>query len=177
MLRQSQRQYREENPDVWRACRIARYRDGGKGFPVSRIAPSSASVRPACGRILALLMVLPFVLLSLMAQGTMVAAGPTPQSFMVVLCADHLPVEMVLDDDGSVITADEYRARQDAPVPKTPKPPCDWSAHAQPVLETAPTVQSARLDAPRPAEPAPAHDLRILRAQVLAPSARGPPAV
>jgi hypothetical protein len=141
------------------------------------LAPFPALSLSDLVRALALLMVLPFVLLSLMAHGTMVAAGPTPQSFMVVLCADHLPVEMVLDDDGSVITADEYRARQDAPVPKTPKPPCDWSAHAQPVLETAPTVQSARLDAPRPVESAPAHDLRILRAQVLAPAARGPPAV
>lgn len=144
---------------------------------MSRIAPSTARIRPACRRVLALVMVLPFVLLSLMAQGTMVAAGPTPQSFMVVLCADHLPVEMVLDDDGSVVTAAEYRARQDAPLPKTPKPPCDWALHAQPALDGAPVLVSARPEAFCPAALAPTPDLRLLRAQVLGPLARGPPAV
>lgn len=140
---------------------------------VSSPAHGLAAVR----RVVALLMALPFVLLSLMAQGTMVTAGPMPQSFMVVLCADHLPVAMVLDDDGNVVKADDYRAERNAPIPKTPKPPCDWSVHAQPVLESGPAVQSARLEAPRPAELTVAHDLRILRSQVLAPSARGPPRV
>lgn len=141
------------------------------------LAPFPARRLSDLGRAMALLMVLPFVLLSLMAQGTMIASGPTPQSFMMVLCSDHLPVEMVLDEDGNVVTAKEYRSRQDAPVPKTAKPPCDWSLHAQPVLATAPPPPPVKPEAPRPAELAPAHDLRILRAQVLAPSARGPPAV
>lgn len=141
------------------------------------LAPFSVRCLPDFGRAIALVMVLPFVLLSLMAQGTMIARGPTPQSFMMVLCSDHLPVEMVLDKDGNVVTAKEYSSRQDAPVPKTPKPPCDWSLHGQPVLATAPPLQPTKPEAPRPAELAPAHDMRILRAQVLAPSARGPPVI
>lgn len=140
------------------------------------VAPQSAYANSAFCRVIGLIMVLPFVLLSLMAQGTMVSAGPTPNSFMVVLCDEHLPVEMVIDEQGRVVKADEYRARQDAPVPKTLKPSCDWAGHAQPVVADPPTVQAARLNVPRPAELVAHYDFRTLRAQVLAPSARGPPA-
>ncbi|WP_157767292.1 hypothetical protein [Paracoccus yeei] len=138
----------------------------GRSFPCTSPAP---------GRMLALVLVLPFVLLSLMAQGTMVAQGTTPDSFMVVLCADHMPVEMVLDEDGDVVPADEYRARQGEPVPKTPKPPCDWSVHAQPMLDAAPVPAVASVTLGRPADLVSAHALAVLRAEVLTPSARGPP--
>ncbi|MDS9470265.1 hypothetical protein RGQ15_22220 [Paracoccus sp. MBLB3053] len=140
------------------------------------IARSVAISFAAMRRAVALVMVLPFVLLSLMAQGTMVAQGVTPESFMVVLCADHLPVEMVLDGEGNVVRADEYRAEHSQPVPKTPKPPCDWSVHAQPMLGAAPMLPIVAAMMGQPADLAPAHDLRVLRAEVLAPSARGPPA-
>ncbi|MFH5774506.1 hypothetical protein ACHFJ0_09650 [Paracoccus sp. NGMCC 1.201697] len=138
-------------------------------------ATSFARALPALGRAVALVLVLPFVLLSLMAQGTMVAQGATPQSFMVVLCADHVPVEMVLDADGNVVRADEHRAKQSEQVPKSPKPPCDWSVHAQPMLEASPVLPVVAAQIGRPADPTAARDQRVLRAEVLAPSARGPP--
>ncbi|SMO44651.1 hypothetical protein [Paracoccus laeviglucosivorans] len=138
-------------------------------------ANSLAFASRALPRLLALLAVLPFVLLSLMAQGTMVVKGPARESFMVVLCGDHLPVEMVVADDGTVIPADEYRAADDTPVPKAPKPACDWSAHAQPVLAAGPLAALAMLTNLLPADlhvtPAP----RAHRAEVLTPLARGPP--
>lgn len=140
-----------------------------------QIGRSFPRARPALGRLLALVMVLPFVLLSLLAQGTMVAQGATPESFVVVLCADHLPVEMVLDEDGDVVPADEYRARHDQPVPTTPKPPCDWSVHAQPMLDVAPIPVIAAVTLGRPADLVPAQGLNVRRAEVLTPSARGPP--
>lgn len=122
-------------------------------------------------------MLMPFVLLSLMAQGTMVAAGPQPDSFMLVLCADHLPVRMVLDDDGNVVRADEYQSPHDLPVPKTPKPACDWSLHAQPVIGMQPTLGADMLFSQRPADLSLATAARVLRAEILAPSARGPPLI
>ncbi|MBD9529776.1 hypothetical protein [Paracoccus sp. PAR01] len=82
----------------------------------------------------------------------------------------------MLDDDGNVVKADEYRAQQNVPVPKTPKPPCDWSVHAQPMLEAAPLLPIVALNLDRAADLMPARDLRVLRAEVLGPSARGPPA-
>lgn len=126
---------------------------------------------------LTFLTIVPFIALSLMAQGTMVAAGPTPNSFMVVLCGDHQPVEMVLDDDGTVVPADEYRSGHHLPVPKTSKAPCDWSLHAQPMLEAAPLLAHAVLNMARPADLPAMPALRVLRAQILAPLARGPPLI
>ena len=143
---------------------------------MGKAAPLLADLRPVIGRALAIVLVLPFVLLSLMAQGTMVIAGPTPPSFTVVLCGDHLPVEVVVDDDGSLITADEYQGKYNAPIPKTPKAPCDWSAHSHPMLDAASPMLGAQLPVMLMAEVTDAHDQRILRAEVLAPAARGPPA-
>lgn len=121
------------------------------------------------------LLALPFVLVSLMAQGTMVTAGPTPDSFMVVICGDHQPVEMVLNDDGDIVPLEEYRSGHHLPVPNSPKPPCDWSLHAQPMLDATPVQGLATLGTARPADMPVLPDLRVLRAQVLAPQARGPP--
>ncbi|WP_134680495.1 hypothetical protein [Paracoccus ravus] len=140
-----------------------------------QFARSLAHCFPALGRAVALALVMPFVLLSLMAQGTMVAQGAAPESFMVVLCADHLPVEMVLDETGNVVPDDEYRTRQGEPVSQTPKPPCDWSFHAQPVLEGLPMLPLVTASPAGSSALAPRLDLRMLRAEVLAPAARGPP--
>ena len=89
----------------------------------------------------------------------------------ILLRGDHV----VLDEDGDVVPADEYRARQGEPVPKTPKPPCDWSVHAQPLLDAAPVPAVASVTLGRPADLVSAHALAVLRAEVLTPSARGPP--
>lgn len=88
-------------------------------------------------RAAALIMLIPFLLLSLMAQGTMVAPGASPQSFMMVLCGDHAPVEMVLDDQGNVVPKDAQGDR-----PSKAAAPCAWAAHAQGAL-IAPAVRVA----------------------------------
>jgi hypothetical protein len=79
------------------------------GMSARRPARFASQFPAPLRRAMALVLALPFVLLSLLAQGTMVAAGPTPDSFMVVLCGDHRPVEMVLDDSGDLVPIDESR--------------------------------------------------------------------
>lgn len=122
-------------------------------------------------------MLLPFLLLSLMAQGTMVTAGPTPDTFMVVLCGDHRPVEMVLDDSGNVVPAAEYRGQHQLPDSPGMKPACGWAVHAQPMLDAAPPPVVPTRNLSRPARLSTMLPLRVLLAQALAPSARGPPLV
>lgn len=120
-------------------------------------------------------LLLPFVLLSLMAQGTMVIRAPGPDSFMMVLCGEHVPVAMVIDDGGNVIPADEYAASDQDPIPAKPKQPCDWAMLGQVALADpgqAMPVPGLAFRAADLAEDLPA---QILRAEVLAPSARGPP--
>lgn len=123
---------------------------------------------------MALVLALPFVLLSLLAQGTMVAAGPTPDSFMVVLCGDHRPVEMVLDDSGDLVPIDEYRGTH----PSTPPqgaPVCDWALHAQPVLDAAPPPVLPGQRLARPLSRLTALPQRAALAETPAALARGPP--
>lgn len=122
-------------------------------------------------------MLLPFVLLSLMAQGTMVTAGPTPDTFMVALCGDHQPVEMVLDDSGNVVPAAEYRGKHQLPESGGTTPACGWAVHAQPALDTTPPVVVPTRTLARPVSLSTVLPQRVLLAQVLAPLARGPPLV
>ncbi|UXU76535.1 MULTISPECIES: DUF2946 family protein [unclassified Paracoccus (in: a-proteobacteria)] len=49
-----------------------------------------------------LLLLVPFLLLSLMAQGTMLTRDPGGQQVLVVLCGDHQPTSMILAADGSL---------------------------------------------------------------------------
>ena len=133
--------------------------------------------RTPLGRVIAGLLLLPFLLLSLMAQGTMVTAGPTQDTFMVVLCGDHRPVEMVLDESGNVVPAAEYRGKHQLPDPGGMKPACGWAVHAQPMLDSAPLPTITTRTLLRPANLSSVLPLRVLRAEVLAPLARGPPLV
>lgn len=133
--------------------------------------------RIALGRGIAAMLLLPFVLLSLLAQGTMVTAGPTPDTFMVVLCGDHRPVEMVLDETSNVVPASEYHGKHQMPEPAGMKPACGWAVHAQPMLDAAPPPTVAVRAIARPASLSKVLPLRVLRAEVLAPLARGPPRV
>ncbi|WP_199257517.1 DUF2946 family protein [Paracoccus binzhouensis] len=117
-------------------------------------------------RLIGWLAVLPFLLLSLIVPGTMLARD-AQGGVTVVLCAGDGVVEMIMAADGSL-----------SPVGKAPHGdhrPCDWAPHGQPLLGTdiaaapAPLLQAlglARvLDLPG----------HLHRAEMLAPSARGPP--
>jgi hypothetical protein len=113
-------------------------------------------------RIGILLMLLPFVLLSLVGQGVM--PQRTAQGITLVLCSVDGLVEVTLDPATG------------APVPGTPDPHCDWST-AQVLALTALPATFAPPVTLRPVEPAretpvhrPAHDPRGL-------FARGPPAL
>ncbi|MDS9470008.1 hypothetical protein RGQ15_20875 [Paracoccus sp. MBLB3053] len=141
----------------------------GLAIKVSGHAPALPAFRRAVG----FLLVVPFLMLSLIAQGTMVTSGPTPQSFMMVLCGAHEPVAMVIDDQGNVIPAAE-QDQDGGPVPKKSKSPCDWSSHAQPLLVGVGTMPVERADAGS-LDLAPLPEQRLLRAEILTPSARGPP--
>ncbi|MDF3605231.1 hypothetical protein PE067_03080 [Paracoccus sp. DMF-8] len=136
-----------------------------------RIALAPLALR----RIGVLLLALPFVMLSLLAQGTMVVRAEGPQSFMMVLCGDHDPVAMVIDDDGHVIPADEYAAPGDAPVPASDKQPCDWAVLGQPALADLGDALPLPFASARRADLVAALPAQILRAEVLTPAARGPP--
>ena len=121
-------------------------------------------------RLSGLLALIPFLLLSLMMSGTMLARD-AQGGVTVVLCAgDGGTVEMVMGADGRLTEKAPHDDHADS------HSVCHWAPHGQPLLEIA----SPGLAAPLPvlAMPAFAGDLpaHLRRADVLAPSARGPPA-
>lgn len=121
-------------------------------------------------RLSGLLALIPFLLLSLMMSGTMLARD-AQGGVTVVLCAgDGGTVEMVMGADGRLTEKAPHDDHADS------HSVCHWAPHGQPLLEIA----SPGLAAPLPvlAMPAFAGDLpaHLRRADVLVPSARGPPA-
>lgn len=111
------------------------------------------------------LLILPFLMLSLLTPGTMLTQD-AQGGVMVVLCAGDGPVEMMLAPDGSL--HDKTAA--------DPHQRCDWAPHAQhAIAHTAAALPvPAQLALPRRFKLAPPGHLH--RAEILAPSARGPPA-
>ena len=111
-----------------------------------------------------LLAVIPFLLLSLMMPGTMLARD-AQGGVTVVLCADGAAVEMVMGADGRLTEKSPNKGHSI----------CHWAPHAQQLLD----VSGPALAAPTPVPMALrfAADLpeRLRRADVLAPLARGPP--
>ncbi|MEF9601255.1 hypothetical protein O4J55_02550 [Paracoccus sp. PXZ] len=112
------------------------------------------------------LAVLPFLLFSLILPGTMIASD-AQGSVTVVLCSGEGPVQMAVAADGSLVPTGE--------APHGDPHACDWAPHGQPLLQVAVAA------APAPLLPAlrmersldlPDH---LYRAEMLAPSARGPP--
>lgn len=125
----------------------------------------AAAARGRWLRQLRWLLVLPFLMLSLLTPGTMLTQD-AQGGVMVVLCAGDGPVEMMLAPDGSL--HDKSAA--------DPHQRCDWAPHAQPAIAqpAAALPVLVRLALPRGFQLAPPDRLR--RAEILAPSARGPPA-
>ncbi|MFT4012551.1 MAG: hypothetical protein QM682_03925 [Paracoccus sp. (in: a-proteobacteria)] len=122
-------------------------------------------------------MALPFMLLSLMAPGTMPVPDPAGQSFLIVLCAGHAPVRMVLDAQGNVVPLDELPAREKDASGARSGLPCAWAAaHGQPLFLARGAAQAAVIvPPPRPMQTgaAPAAAPRLALAP--RPMARGPP--
>lgn len=142
--------------------------DAQRDIPAHRPATTGGPHRGR-RRALGWLLVLPFLLFSLIGQGTMLAAGPDNR-LTVVLCSGEGLVDMVVAVDGSLIPADE-----DRPDPHHDNPVCDWAIHAQ----SAPGPAAATAPLPhlllQPARHAPHVALHERRIAVLAPAARGPP--
>jgi len=86
----------------------------------------------------AYLSLLPFVLLSLMAPGTMTV--PTADGLpKIVICTGDGPLEMVVGDDGAFQLPDDQPAERD-------NPDCAWAYHGQSALDhSAPVVAAAVL--------------------------------
>ena len=121
-------------------------------------------------RLSSLLALIPFLLLSLMMSGTMLARDGQG-GVTVVLCAgDGGTVEMVMGADGRLTEKAPHDDHADS------HSVCHWAPHGQPLLEIASPDLAAPL--PVPAMLAFAGDLpaHLRRADVLVPSARGPPA-
>ncbi len=121
------------------------------------------------GRLAQLLLVLPFVLLSMMAPGTMAATGADGEVH-IVICAGDGPVDMVMLEDGSLRPASE-----ETPGHGAPHDTCAWAVHAQPVLSFLPDEAMGPILRVTPA----VHFVHVAqhhrRRAVLAPTARGPP--
>lgn len=79
------------------------------------------------------LAILPFLMTSVVAQGTMLTKGANDR-ITVVLCIDGSPVPMLMAADGTIqpVTDDRHGSTHRAP------DICQWSAHAQPLIAALP---------------------------------------
>ena len=131
-----------------------------------------ASSRDGSGgrKLLALVLLVPFLALSLLKPGTMLA--PDAQGrMMVVLCGDSVPVEMAVAADGTLIPVAEL------PAHAGDHQPCGWAPHAQPLLAAAaagPGLPLRRAGAP---DRAPSRVAALSPAPPPPPLARGPPPI
>lgn len=148
--------------DFWQVMR-GKFTDGrmrsrtGQGNRTGRVP--GARLNP-----LRLLAVLPFVLMSLMMSGTMLARD-AQGGVTVVLCAEGSAVEMVIAADGRLTEKS----------PGSGHSTCHWAPHAQQLLEIsgpALAVPAGSQSTLRFAAAPPEH---LRRADALAPLARGPP--
>lgn len=116
-------------------------------------------------RRLGLLALIPFLLLSTIMPGTMLARD-AHGGLTVVLCIEGGAVEMVVGPDG---------ARTNK-APGDDHPTCHWAPHAQQILASG----AVGMAPPVPLLLAPAYSRdmpeALRRAEILAPQARGPPA-
>lgn len=134
-----------------------------------RYRMSDAVMMSSLRRITVMVLLLPFLLVSLLGDGIMLAKAGDSR-VVVVLCTGSDQVEMVWAEDGSLVPLDE------APAGDHDKPgPCDWNLAAQNAISAEaaalppfePILFANRLSIERP--------LHARWINVLAPSARGPP--
>ncbi|RMC35312.1 hypothetical protein C9E81_08675 [Paracoccus alkanivorans] len=112
---------------------------------------------------------LPFLLISLLGDNTMLAKAPDNR-VIVVLCTGTEQVEMVWAEDGSLKPADDPPAKD-----HDSSNACEWTTLAQQAVTAEPSdapdfepvLLTNRMSIGQP--------LHARRMAVLAPSARGPP--
>lgn len=150
----------------------------GRSRPARAGRPASRAVRAALSRPLALGLLLPFLLLSLVHPGTMPARDALGHVTMI-LCGSDQPVDMVIASDGTVspaTTAEDAGGKVPGGTGTDPHG-CAWAPHGaallglDPVAIALPVAALAGLaDAALPRAPARGRDLPPWRA-------RGPPVI
>ncbi|WP_405401908.1 DUF2946 family protein [Paracoccus sp. Ld10] len=115
------------------------------------------------------MLLVPFLMLATISQGTMIEAAPMG-GMRIVLCTGDGMVDAIMTADGQVHRDDEP-GRHD----HSGNPPCDWALHGQsavaaPAVDLAP-LRTQELDADHGVD----IPLHVRRAEVLTPAARGPP--
>lgn len=121
-------------------------------------------------RVLAHVLILPFILFATFSQGTMLEAGPT--GMRIVICTGDGMVEAVMTPSGEV-----HRLDDPAPAHDPQLPPCEWSMHGQPGVADAQTIAAATPLLALRATYVVDIPLHARRVDVLTPTARGPPAI
>lgn len=139
--------------------------------PVASVNASRSTVR----RALHALLLLPFLIMSLIPAGTMTVNSDQGQ-VRIVICSGNGPVQVTLNDDGSFTRANA-NDQADSPQKHKSNKVCDWAPHNS--LIVAPSLVSIEQLEPLEVSADLTHgfDTAHLRLAVLAPSARGPPAV
>lgn len=131
-----------------------------------RAGPGAAAHRRRPLRLPGFLALIPFLLLALISPGTMLARDDAG-GVTVVLCVEGGLIEMVQAADGTLTDK----------APDGGHSVCYWAPHGQQVLDVASADPVAPLFLPVPLTFAGESPEHLRRAEVLAPSARGPPAV
>ena len=124
---------------------------------------------PLVRRFAVAILLLPFLLVSLLSDGTMVTKA-SDDRVVVVLCTGTSQVEMVWAADGSLKPADDA-----PPTDHNNSSPCDWMMVAQQAVTAGPLDVPAFKPVLRANRLSPGQSLHARRMAVLAPSARGPP--
>ena len=116
------------------------------------------------------IMIVPFLFLATISQGTMLEAGPA--GVRIVLCTGDGMVEAVMAADGQV------RSVNDADHGGHPQPqPCDWALHGQAALADEGPAPLPMLLLELGADYVIDIPLHARRVDVLTPAARGPPSL
>lgn len=129
--------------------------------------PPRARLTP--GRALRWLLLVPFLMLATISQGTMIEAAPAG-GMRIVLCTGDGMVDAIMTPDGQVHRADEP-GRGGHPGTA----PCDWALHGQSVLASPAIDMIPPLVRELDADHGIDIPLHVRRAEVLTPAARGPP--
>lgn len=139
--------------------------------PVASVKASPSTVRS----VLHALLLLPFLIMSLIPAGTMTVNSDQGQ-LSIVICSGNGPVQVIMNDDGS-FTRTANNDQTDGPEKHNSGKVCDWAPHNS--LIVAPSLASIKQleQLEVSADLTHGFDTAHLRLAVLAPSARGPPAV
>lgn len=112
---------------------------------------------------------LPFLVLSMIAPGTMADVDSNGRPTLVI-CSGQGPLRVIVQVDGSVPSSD----KSGAPVSHAAQD-CPWAFHAHLVVNSLPAVLGAMIRIAAPVGSIAAMSEHEQRVAVLGPSTRGPP--